>query len=150
MAVWEAGSATNLQLMCCPLCKYDRDSRDHLFFQCSYASEVWGLVRNMVDMVGVTDTWNSVMQWMELNANNRTLDHIVCNILVAASTYFIWQERNNRLSSQDQRNASVLSKVIIDTVRLRIMGFKIGRDPKHKKILDRWLISKQSMEIEPG
>ncbi|MFS7982762.1 hypothetical protein Hanom_Chr10g00966611 [Helianthus anomalus] len=150
MAVWEAGSATNLRLMCCPLCRYDRDSRDHLFFQCSYASEVWGLVRNMVDMGSVNDTWTSIMQWMELNDNSRTLEHIVCNILVAASTYFIWQEKNNRLFSQVQRNASVLSKVIIDTVWLKIMGFRINRDPKQKKLVDRWLISKKNMDIDPG
>ncbi|KAJ0431881.1 putative RNA-directed DNA polymerase [Helianthus annuus] len=150
MAEWEAGSATNLRLMCCPLCRYDRDSRDHLFFECSYASEVWRLVRNMVDMESVDDTWASVMQWMELNANSSSLDYIVCNLLLAASTYFIWQERNNRLFTQVQRNASVLSKVIIDTIRLRIMGFKTGRDPKQRKLLDRWLIAKTNMDVDPG
>ncbi|XP_022030689.1 uncharacterized protein LOC110931611 [Helianthus annuus] len=150
MAEWEAGSATNLRLMCCPLCRYDRDSRDHLFFECSYASEVWRLVRNMVDMGSVDDTWASVMQWMELNANSSSLDYIVCNLLLAASTYFIWQERNNRLFTQVQRNASVLSKVIIDTIRLRIMGFKTGRDPKQRKLLDRWLIAKTNMDVDPG
>ncbi|MFS7982761.1 hypothetical protein Hanom_Chr10g00966601 [Helianthus anomalus] len=104
----------------------------------------------MVDMGSVNDTWTSIMQWMELNDNSRTLEHIVCNILVAASTYFIWQERNNRLFSQVQRNASVLSKVIIDTVWLRIMGFRISRDPKQKKLVDRWMISKKNMDIDPG
>ncbi|XP_022009092.1 uncharacterized protein LOC110908453 [Helianthus annuus] len=149
MAVWEAGSAPNLQLMCCPLCKHDRDSRDHLLFQCPYSSEVWGLVRKMVDMGSVTDSWSSIMLWMEHNAHSKTLDHIICNILIAASTYFIWQERNNRLFSQLQRNACALSKTIIDTVRLRIMGFKIGGEPKHRKTLDTWLISK-NMDLDPS
>ncbi|XP_022003109.1 uncharacterized protein LOC110900530 [Helianthus annuus] len=150
MAVWEAGSATNMRLMCCPLCKYDRDSRDHLFFQCVYASEVWRLVKRLVDMETVTDTWDSIMQWMELNANSRTMENIICRILVAASTYFVWQERNNILFSQNQRSASVLAKVFIETVRLKIMGFRFGRDLKQKKILDRWLISKNNMEVDPG
>ncbi|MFS7946371.1 putative reverse transcriptase zinc-binding domain-containing protein [Helianthus anomalus] len=150
MAIWEAGSATNLRLMCCPLCKFDRDSRDHLFFQCAYASEVWRSVRHLVHMENVTDTWDSIMQWMELNANSRTMDHIICNILVSASTYFVWQERNNRLFSHNQRSANVLAKIVIDTVRLRIMGFRFGRDPNQKKILDRWLISKNNIEVDPG
>ncbi|XP_022003143.1 uncharacterized protein LOC110900567 [Helianthus annuus] len=149
MSVWEAGSATNLQLMCCPLCKYDRDSRDHLFFQCPYASKVWGLVRNMVDMGNVTNTWSSIMQWMETNTNSRTLEHIICKIMVAASTYYIWQERNKRLFSPLQRSAEALSKTITDTVRLRIMGLKIGGQPNYKKIMERWLISK-NLEIDPG
>ncbi|XP_022003123.1 uncharacterized protein LOC110900543 [Helianthus annuus] len=149
LADWEAGSATNLRLMCCPLCKQDRDSRDHLFFQCPYASEVWGLVRNMVDMGSVTDSWSSIMLWMELNAHLKTLEHIICKILLSATTYFIWQERNSRLFSQLQRKTCDLSKTIIDSVRLRIMGFKLGREPKHRKILETWLISK-NMELNPG
>ncbi|XP_021991414.1 uncharacterized protein LOC110888182 [Helianthus annuus] len=149
LTVWEAGSATNLQLMCCPLCKCDRDSRDHLFFQCHFSSEVWGSVRKYVDMGGVLDTWSSIIQWMELVSNSRTLEHIICKILVAATTYFIWQERNNRLFSTLVRNAEALSKIIIDTVRLRIMGFKVSGEPKYDKILERWLISK-NMDLEPG
>ncbi|XP_022019064.1 uncharacterized protein LOC110919094 [Helianthus annuus] len=149
MAVWEVGSATNWNLMCCPLCKHDRDSRDHLFFQCPYSFEVWEIVRKMVDMGSATDSWSSIMHWMELNAHSKTLDLIICNLLIAASTYFIWQERNNRLFSQLQRNACALSKIIIDTVRLRIMGFKIGADPKHRKTLDKWQISK-NMDLDPG
>ncbi|MFS8020277.1 hypothetical protein Hanom_Chr15g01413761 [Helianthus anomalus] len=136
--------------MCCPLCRYDRDSRDHLFFQCSYAAKVWEIVKKMVDMGSVDNTWSSIMQWMEQSANARDLDRIVCRILIAASTYFIWQKRNNRLFSQVQRSADMLSQVIINTVRLRLMGFKIGRDPKQRRILDRWQISLKNMDIDPG
>ncbi|XP_022024393.1 uncharacterized protein LOC110924705 [Helianthus annuus] len=150
MAVWEAGSETNLRLMCCPLCKYDRDSRNHLFFQCVYASEVWRKVKSLVDMEDVTDSWDSIIQWMDLNAHSRTAESIICRIVVAASTYFVWQERNSRLFNQNQRSASVLAKVIIDTVRLKIMGFRFGRCPKQQKILDRWLISKKNMDVDPG
>ncbi|XP_022042209.1 uncharacterized protein LOC110944871 [Helianthus annuus] len=149
LTVWEAGSATNLQLMCCPLCKCDRDSRDHLFFQCQFSSEVWGSVREYVDMGGVLNTWSSIIQWMERVSDSRTLEHIICKILVAATTYFIWQERNNRLFSTLVRNAEALSKIIVDTVRLRIMGFKVSGEPKYDNILERWLISK-NMALEPG
>ncbi|XP_035838846.1 uncharacterized protein LOC118486474 [Helianthus annuus] len=150
MSIWEAGSATNLILMCCPLCSYDRDSRDHLFFQCSYASEVWETVREWVDMGKVNNTWSSVMDWMENIASSRQLDRIVCKILLGATTYFIWQERNNRLFSNLQRSPAILSQVIINTVRLKIMGFRIARQPDHMKILDRWQISKKDMLSDPG
>ncbi|XP_021979764.1 uncharacterized protein LOC110875876 [Helianthus annuus] len=150
MAIWEAGSATNLILMCCPLCCYDRHSRDHLFFQCSYASEVWETVRERVDMGSVNNTWSSIMGWMEHSANSRQLERIVCKILLGAATYFIWQERNNRLFSKLQRTPSMLSQVIINTVRLKIMGFRLARHPNHMKILDRWQISKKDMISDPG
>ncbi|KAJ0917942.1 hypothetical protein HanRHA438_Chr05g0211871 [Helianthus annuus] len=140
MAAWEAGSATNLNLMCCPLCRYDRDSRDHLFFQCSFSAEVWNIVKKIVDMGSVSDTWNSITMWMEQHSNSKKLNHTVCKMVVAASTYFIWQERNNRLFSQTRRSANTISQVIIRTVRLRLMGFHVGREPRYKELLERWKI----------
>ncbi|XP_022040693.1 uncharacterized protein LOC110943250 [Helianthus annuus] len=150
MATWEAGSTTNLILMCCPLCYHDRDSRDHLFFQCSFATKVWEAVRKMVNMESVNNTWSSVMQWMIQNTNSRTLDRIVGKILIAATSYYVWQERNNRLFSSVQRSPEMLSHVIISTVRLKIMGFKLRSDRKHRDLLDTWQISVKSLDCDPG
>ncbi|XP_022015041.1 uncharacterized protein LOC110914561 [Helianthus annuus] len=146
LAVWEAGSETNLRLMCCPLCNYGRDSRDHLFFQCSYAAKIWNIVKKRIDMGNVNDNWSSIMAWIEQNAASKKLEHIVCKLVVAASTYFIWQERNNRLFSNIQRKEETVAQVILDMVRLRIMGFKIERDVNHRKLLETWRI----MEDDPG
>ncbi|XP_022019075.1 uncharacterized protein LOC110919105 [Helianthus annuus] len=146
LAVWEAGSETNLRLMCCPLCNYGRDSRDHLFFQCTYAAKVWNIVNRRIDMGNVNDTWNSILVWIEQNSASKKLEHIVCKLVVAASAYFIWQERNNRLFSNVQRNEDTVAQVVLDMVRLRIMGFKIGRDANHGKLLEAWRL----MEDEPG
>ncbi|KAJ0864233.1 putative RNA-directed DNA polymerase [Helianthus annuus] len=99
LAVWEAGSETNLILMCCPLCKYGRDSRDHLFFQCSFSAKVWSIVIKKVDMGNVDGSWRSIMSWIDQHASSKRLEHIICKLVVAASSYFIWQERNNRLFS---------------------------------------------------
>ncbi|XP_022019023.1 uncharacterized protein LOC110919054 [Helianthus annuus] len=146
LAVWEAGSETNLRLMCCPLCNYGRDSRDHLFFQCSYAAKIWSIVKEKVDMVNVNDSWSSIMAWIELNASSKTLEHIVCKLVVAASTYFIWQERNNQLFSNIHRKEEMVAQIILDMVRLRIMSFKIGRHGNYRKLLETWGVR----EDEPG
>ncbi|XP_021971338.1 uncharacterized protein LOC110866498 [Helianthus annuus] len=146
LAVWEAGSETNLILMCCPLCKYGRDSRDHLFFQCCFSAKVWNIVNKRVDMGMVNDTWSSVMAWVDQHANSKKLEHIVCKLVVAASTYFIWQERNNRLFSNLQRSENTVAQLILDIVRLRIMGFKVSGDVNHRKLLERWKIK----EDDPG
>ncbi|XP_022042093.1 uncharacterized protein LOC110944752 [Helianthus annuus] len=150
MSIGEAGSATNLALMCCPLCSYDHDSRDHLFFQCAYAAEVWKTVRDWVDMGNVNNTWDSVMGWLVNSANTRHLGGVVCKILVGAVTYYIWQERNNRLFSRLQRSPAILSQVIFNSVRLKIMGFRIMKHPDHMKIMDRWQISKKNVMEDPG
>ncbi|XP_022003085.1 uncharacterized protein LOC110900505 [Helianthus annuus] len=146
LAVWEAGSETNLILMCCPLCKYGRDSRDHLFFQCSFSAKVWSIVIKKVDMGNVDGSWRSIMSWIDQHASSKRLEHIICKLVVAASSYFIWQERNNRLFSHLQRKEETVAQLILDMVRLRIMSFKVGGDIKQRKLLERWVI----MEDDPG
>ncbi|XP_022019065.1 uncharacterized protein LOC110919095 [Helianthus annuus] len=150
LAVWEAGSATNLNLMCCPLCRTNRDSRDHLFFQCSFASKVWNEVKTMVQMGNVDSSWQSIMTWMECNASSKRTDHIICKLVIAASTYFVWQERNNCLFSNAFADQKVVIQKIKETVRLRLMGFKFRRQPSIESILRTWKIGSNDETNDPG
>ncbi|MFS7901208.1 hypothetical protein Hanom_Chr00s179047g01831401 [Helianthus anomalus] len=147
---WEAGSATNLRLMCCPLCRYDRDSRDHLFFQCSFASRVWNNVKTMVSLENVSDSWASICAWMEQTASSKTTNVIVGKILIAATTYFIWQERNARLFSQNNKSAEVVAELVKHTVRLKLMGFKFRGSADRNRVLKAWKIYSNEDGFEPG
>ncbi|XP_022003175.1 uncharacterized protein LOC110900598 [Helianthus annuus] len=150
LSIWEAGSATNLNLMCCPLCRNNRNSRDHLFFKCVFASKVWHEVKKMVDLDTVTDTWSSVLTWIEQHSTTKSLEGIATKLIIAASTYFIWQERNSRLFTQACRSSQDVAQVIISTVRLRLMGLQVSSIPRHKKILDRWQIPWNNMKGDMG
>ncbi|KAJ0871216.1 putative RNA-directed DNA polymerase [Helianthus annuus] len=150
LAVWEAGSETNLRLMCCPLCMRDRDSRDHLFFQCSFAQQVWITARSMVNMEGIDGSWHSIMGWLDQNASSKKTEYIVGKLVIAASTYFVWQERNNRLFSNTKANVEVISEKIVGTVRLRLMGFKFKSVAGNQRLLKKWNIVPSEAEIDPG
>ncbi|KAJ0887261.1 putative reverse transcriptase zinc-binding domain-containing protein [Helianthus annuus] len=150
LAAWEAGSETNLRLMCCPLCRYNRDSRDHLFFQCSFASTIWSTVKIMADLDGVNDAWSSIITWMEQYAKSKKLVHVICKFLIAASSYFIWQERNNRLFSQNYRTPEQVAQLIMHTVRLKLMGFKDDTNPVNRRLLEKWKISTENQVNDLG
>ncbi|GJY76877.1 homeodomain-like protein [Tanacetum coccineum] len=47
---WDVGESTDLSLLHCPLCNLIPDSHKHLFFACSFSSQVWHYVRSMADM----------------------------------------------------------------------------------------------------
>ncbi|MFS7993166.1 putative H(+)-transporting two-sector ATPase [Helianthus anomalus] len=138
MCVWDADSETNLNLMCCPLCRYDKDSRDHLFFHCSFALKVWNLVKDMAYMENVGPNWASVMDWIQQHASSKSAEIIVSKLVVTASAYFVWQERNNRLFTQSQRTASMIANIVLHTVRLKLMSFRMGRNTKNPLMLERW------------
>ncbi|KAJ0434468.1 putative reverse transcriptase zinc-binding domain-containing protein [Helianthus annuus] len=150
LMTWEAGSATNLRLMCCPLCRYDRDSRDHLFFQCSFASQVWNNVKTMVTLENVSDSWASICAWMERTASSKTTNVIVGKILIAATTYFIWQERSARLFSHNHKSAEVVTELVKHTVRLKLMGFKFRGSADRNRVLKAWKIYSNEDEFNPG
>ncbi|XP_021985901.1 uncharacterized protein LOC110882124 [Helianthus annuus] len=147
LMIWEAGSATNLRLMCCPLCRYDRD---HLFFQCNFASQVWNNVKTMVTLENVSDSWASICAWMERTASSKTTNVIVGKILIAAMTYFIWQERNARLFSHNHKSAEVVTELVKHIVRLKLMGFKFRGSADRNRVLKAWKIYSNEDELDPG
>ncbi|XP_022015037.1 uncharacterized protein LOC110914557 [Helianthus annuus] len=150
LAVWEVGSATNFNLMCCPLCRNNRDSRDHLFFRCSFSSKVWKDVKLMVSLDQVDDSWQSIMDWMFLHASSKKVDHIVSKLVIAATTYFIWLERNNCLFSNNQAKVESVVGRIKKMVRLRLMGFDFKGDSKVDRMLKNWEIARSEQEDDPG
>ncbi|XP_021990382.1 uncharacterized protein LOC110886837 [Helianthus annuus] len=150
MGIWDAGSATNLNLMCCPLCWNGKDSRDHLFFQCLYGLQVWNMVKDLAYMETVDANWDSIMNWFYQNPSGKSSEFLVGKMVVAASTYFIWQERNNRLFSTKQREATLIANIILHTVRMKLMTFKPGRGSKSPLLLERWKSQVKTMSIDPG
>ncbi|XP_022014997.1 uncharacterized protein LOC110914516 [Helianthus annuus] len=151
LAVWEAGSATNLNLMCCPLCKHDRDSRNYLFFQCAFANQVWTNVKCTVNLESVDNTWQSLMVWVDQHSNSKKTDAIVCKLVVAVATYYIWQERNSRLFSSNQLTVVQVAEKIKSVVRLQLMGFKFRVELARRRIYRTWKIDDSKDDVaDPG
>ncbi|GJT12708.1 RNA-directed DNA polymerase, eukaryota, reverse transcriptase zinc-binding domain protein [Tanacetum coccineum] len=92
-------------LMVCPLCCNEMDSHEHLFFQCEYSSSLWGMCADM--------------------QNGKSLNSIVRRLCLAASVYFIWQERNSRIFRDEKRKVKVLFKALCDTIKLRLYSLKV-------------------------
>ncbi|XP_021985800.1 uncharacterized protein LOC110881993 [Helianthus annuus] len=150
LSVWEAGSDTNLNLMCCRLCYYNRDSRDHLFFEYSFATQVWNNVRSLTNMEDINGGWTDIMAWMNHNSSLQKPDIVVSRLVVAAATYFIWQECNSRLFSRNHRTAMVVSQEIINTVRLRLISLKLKQRFDNGSLVEKWKIPGNNLEIDPG
>ncbi|MFS7900946.1 hypothetical protein Hanom_Chr00s154362g01823071 [Helianthus anomalus] len=134
--------------MCCPLCYFDRDSRDHLFFKCAFAVQVWNEMKKLASLDNVDDSWSSVVSWVEQHAKSKNVDHIVFKLLIAASSYYIWQERNNRIFKSMKRTVNQVVEVIKSTVRLRLMGFKFRTPSTKERIRRTWKI--EDTDMDPG
>ncbi|GJX13601.1 reverse transcriptase domain, reverse transcriptase zinc-binding domain protein [Tanacetum coccineum] len=96
--------ASTLVASTCPLCESQPDSHDHLFFDCSYSKQVW---KHMTDLDGLSQKhYNiyAVVSSILHIAKRRTSDSVIIKLMIAASAYFLWQERNERLFKNNKRS----------------------------------------------
>ncbi|GJZ02823.1 reverse transcriptase domain, reverse transcriptase zinc-binding domain protein [Tanacetum coccineum] len=137
---WDVGPSIDLNLLRCLLCDLVPDSHDHLFFECSFSSQVWSKVRGLCGMDVIPPRLIDVLAFVIPIYKGRTAVSILCRIVVAANSYYIWLERNGRLfkktSSPDQ-----IADVIISMVRLKLVTFKFKKIYVGSRLLlDQWKI----------
>ncbi|XP_060200123.1 uncharacterized protein LOC132628355 [Lycium barbarum] len=99
----------------CPLYDDANETTDHLFFGCSYSTDVWkslliwqGISRSLME-------WNEEIDWAVTNARGRAAGSILCRMILACGVYCIWAERNLRVFQTKTRPArDVIRQVIQD------------------------------------
>ncbi|GKA87855.1 putative reverse transcriptase domain, reverse transcriptase zinc-binding domain protein [Tanacetum coccineum] len=74
---WDVGINTDLNLIRCSLCDLQADSREHLFFECSYSTQVWATVRHLASMDNVPSVLQNIMLYLKSMAHKRTAKSII-------------------------------------------------------------------------
>ena len=74
-------------------------------------------------------------------SKGRSVPSIISRLLLAASTYFIWMERNSRLFKRKKSTVDEVVQVIVNTVRLKLVTFKFKKlTTRSRLLLDKWKI----------
>lgn len=99
------------------------ESRDHLYFKCSYTSVVWLGVISKVGKAGLIPTdWPMIVEWVACALNRNARINILSKIALQASLYNLWIERNSRIYTQASKNTEDLISLITQVVRYRIFS----------------------------
>ncbi|GKC26417.1 zinc knuckle CX2CX4HX4C containing protein, partial [Tanacetum coccineum] len=61
---WDVGPSIDLNLLRCPLCELVPDSHDHLFFECSFSSQVWSQVRVLCGIDSISPQLGDVIAFI--------------------------------------------------------------------------------------
>ncbi|PWA54905.1 reverse transcriptase zinc-binding domain-containing protein [Artemisia annua] len=102
-----------------------KDSHSHLFFTCTYARRLWERLKGMSKLDSVSNTWAQIISSIANMPIKNTVWSVIQRLVLGASVYYIWQERNIRLFSNFGRSEDELFKIIVDSVRSRLMGLKM-------------------------
>ncbi|GJZ73400.1 reverse transcriptase domain, reverse transcriptase zinc-binding domain protein [Tanacetum coccineum] len=135
------GGRKCLEDLKCPLCDLVPDSHDHLFFECSFSSQVWSKVRVLCGMDAIPPHFSDVVAFIVPLSTGKTVISIISRIVVAATSYYIWLERNGRLFKKKTSTPGQIVDVIFSTVRLKLVTFKFKKmSTKSRLLLDQWKI----------
>ncbi|GJX72615.1 reverse transcriptase domain, reverse transcriptase zinc-binding domain protein [Tanacetum coccineum] len=106
--------------MLCSLCKTCMDSHNHLFFQCPYSAKVWKVLKEKIKGADIPNDWTSIINSKATKFHNMSIKSVLSKIVLGVAVYYIWKERNKRQFTNERRNVDDLSRIILDTVRLKL------------------------------
>ncbi|KAJ6751573.1 hypothetical protein OIU85_002045 [Salix viminalis] len=85
----------------CLLCNGHAESHTHLFFRCVYSAEVWREVTLRAIINWPALPWERAWEWAAKEFTNRSNpNQNLVGMILAATIYHLWAERNNRLHMQ--------------------------------------------------
>ena len=132
MLTWNVGVNPS-----CVLCQNVMESRDHLFFECSYSAEVWSkLVRGLL-LNSYTTLWSELMVLI-LDTNGGLLERFLIRYTLQVTVFFLWRERNERRHGSTPILAGSLVKLIDRQVRNRCLSLRQIGDLKYTRALTLW------------
>ncbi|KAB5569895.1 hypothetical protein DKX38_003688 [Salix brachista] len=83
----------------CLLCRAHEEDHNHLFFQCSYSNEVWQAMVLKARVHWPTVPWMVAWDWA-VSEYSSGMQAKMFGLLLGATIYCLWQERNRRLHNQ--------------------------------------------------
>jgi hypothetical protein len=106
----------------CILCGQHAETHDHLFFQCTYSSEVWGYLSAKTLFSWPSTTWQSLLKWAASTFRKKDFTHILSRLVLSTAVYYLWYERNNRIFKQIYRTSQELSDEAFEIIRACLMN----------------------------
>ncbi|XP_059639251.1 uncharacterized protein LOC132281568 [Cornus florida] len=124
----------------CSLCLADAKSHQHLYFKCSFASEVWMLFQNLCGIYVGDSNLYDITNWIVSMWKNGTKapDAYVYKLCLTTTVYFIWNERNRRHAMNQVASVASVTKLIYTDVRIRLMSCKLRDSKAARSIAAAW------------
>ncbi|GKD06107.1 hypothetical protein Tco_1181081 [Tanacetum coccineum] len=101
-------------------------------------TNVWNQVKIYAGLPNVSSSLNAITDHIIPMSKKKNARSVIAKLVFAASTYFIWQERNNRLFKSQKRSHSQIIECIISTVRLKLLTCKFKRTKNMMSFTHLW------------
>lgn len=76
----------------CLFCDKDDETKDHIFFECSYSKKILEMVLQLCNIGKVVGSWSQELAWAFLQSNDKSLMVAIPNLVWNAYIYTLWRE----------------------------------------------------------
>ncbi|XP_056854513.1 uncharacterized protein LOC108830924 [Raphanus sativus] len=121
----------------CVLCNQEVETRNHLFFSCTYSSSIWRKLIGGLLCTGYTERWEDIVELMLEKSYDR-VKLFLLRYTFQAAAHSIWRERNSRRHGGKQLPHVMLEKIIDKNVRNRLSSIRRLGDQRMEKSLRMW------------
>ncbi|XP_039033307.1 uncharacterized protein LOC120169160 [Hibiscus syriacus] len=111
----------------CVLCNDDRETRDHMFIECSLADSLWKAILHLSGLRPYSSSWNNLLASASHAWKGKSLLITILKLAWCAFLYSLWEEQNRRLFKGNFRNEAEILKAIKEIVEIQLRGRNINR-----------------------
>lgn len=110
----------------CSLCKEPIiQSLEHLFFACNFSTDIWNRMLTWAGENFSCTDWNSVVTWATKRLKGKSCKKALLKIVLAATVYTIWQERNARRFQHIELSMQRITHDVVQQVHIK--AFRIPK-----------------------
>jgi hypothetical protein len=106
----------------CSFCRSGTESRDHLFFECSFSYRIWKEILGLCLIYEPKKYWEEVADWSVVEMRHDCLRSRLCILSLGATVYNLWKHRNDILHGNVLSSEEMIIAKIKGEVRAPIMA----------------------------
>ncbi|GKC56750.1 hypothetical protein Tco_1084348 [Tanacetum coccineum] len=135
VASWEVSDSL---MSVCLLCELVSDSHEHIFFEYSFSQQVWNHMKAYAGLPNSSHVFSQILLEVSPFAKRKSSRSVIAKLVLAASAYFLWQERNWRLFKNSKKTAKQVIDCIYSSVRPKLLSCRFKKSKHGVSLAQRW------------
>ncbi|GKD15772.1 RNA-directed DNA polymerase, eukaryota, reverse transcriptase zinc-binding domain protein [Tanacetum coccineum] len=111
---------------------------------------VWNHIKIYAGTPRVAASLNAIIDHIIPMSKKKTTRSVIAKLVFAASTYFIWQERNYRLFKNQKRSPNQIIDCIKITVRLKLLTCRFKKTKTKMSFMHLWKLPDSLIYHDPN
>ena len=125
----------------CVLCNEPLETLEHLFFECAYSAQVWGMLLKGILRGAYTVRWEGLLRIMR-DLTRGKMQLFLIKYMFQAAVYMIWRERNRRRHGEAATPSILLAKLLDKNMRNKLTIIQRRGDIKMGEGMQYWFATR--------